>query len=221
MRLRSPVKIVDEMEYLCKEHRISLFHFTDPVINRPEDHFEALCDELLRRKIGVTWTGFFREDSVSKQNLSMAMDAGLCGIYFSGDALSAHGLKLLNKKMTKDDLLNAARITSELGLLTMSHFLVNLPGETYKEREESVAMLDEILEIHGPAGNLGAVIFNHIRLYPGAPLTTKLIARGELDCETDLLYPVYYNPPHYNHVLHDLEAKCHAAGIFSRLEVTL
>jgi hypothetical protein len=69
-----------------------------------------------------------------------------------------------------------------------------------------------------PQGNLGAVIFNHVRLYPGAPLTRRLIAEGRLDADIDLLYPVYYNPPRYNHVLHGFEAHCHAAGVFSRLE---
>lgn len=221
MRLRSPAKIVDEMEYLFKEHSVNLFHFTDPVINRPQAHFEELCRELSKRKLDISWTGFFREDSVTRNNLTLAMETGLCGVYFSGDALTAGGLKLLNKKMTREDLLHGSRVTSELGLLTMCHFLVNLPGETDMERREAADMLDRILEIHGPVGNLGAVIFNHIRLYPGAPLTTKLIARGELDAETDLLYPVYYNPPLHSHILHDYEAKCHAAGVFSRLGVPL
>jgi hypothetical protein len=82
-------------------------------------------------------------------------------------------------------------------------------------------MLDKILEIHHPKGNLGAVIFNHVRLYPEAPLTRKIIAGGELDPQTDLLYPVYYNPEKYSHVLHDFEARCHAANVLSRLEISL
>jgi len=219
MRLRSPVKIVDEMELLFKEYQIRLFHFTDSVVNRPENHFTALCNELIKRKLPITWTGFFREDSVTRANLILAKQAGLAAIYFSGDALTEKGLKLLNKQMSLDDLLNASRITAQLDILTMCHFLVNLPGEEDKDIEASQKMLDKILEIHGPAGNLGAVIFNHVRLYPGAPLTKKLIAKGKLAPETDFLYPVYHTPEKYNHVLHKFEARCHLAGVFSRLEV--
>jgi putative variant cofactor biosynthesis B12-binding/radical SAM domain protein 1 len=221
MRLRKPEKIVDEMEILYKEHRINLFHFTDPVVNRPTHHFQALCQELLKRKLKVSWTGFFREDLVSRENLALARDVGLCGVYFSGDALTDRGLKLLNKRMSQKDLLHGARVTADLGLLTMCHFLLNLPGETQTEIQESQDMLDKILEIHHPKGNLGAVIFNHVRLYPEAPLTRKIIAGGELDPQTDLLYPVYYNPEKYNHVLHDFEARCHAANVLSRLEISL
>jgi putative variant cofactor biosynthesis B12-binding/radical SAM domain protein 1 len=221
MRLRKPEKIVDEMEHLYKEYQINLFHFTDPVVNRPSNHFQALCQELLKRKLEVSWTGFFREDQVTRDNLALARDVGLCGVYFSGDALTARGLKLLNKRMSQEDLLHGSRVTAELGLLTMCHFLLNLPGETEGEIREALDMLDKILEIHHPKGNLGAVIFNHVRLYPGAPLTRKIIAGGELDPQTDLLYPVYYNPEKYNHVLHDFEARCHAANVLSRLDIPL
>lgn len=221
MRLRKPEKIVDEMELLYKEHQINLFHFTDPVVNRPAHHFRDLCHELLKRKLDVSWTGFFREDLVTRENLALARDVGLCGVYFSGDALTDRGLKLLNKRMSQEDLLHGARVTADLGLLTMCHFLLNLPWETKDEIQESQDMLDKILEIHHPKGNLGAVIFNHVRLYPEAPLTKKIIAGGELDPQTDLLYPVYYNPEKYNHVLHDFEARCHAANVLSRLEISL
>lgn len=219
IRLRPPVAIVDEMERLYRDCGIALFHFTDPVVNRPADHFEELCRQLIRRNLPLSWTGFFREDAVSVANLALAMEAGLACVYFSGDALSEHGLRLLGKNLTPADILRASRITTEQGLLTMCHFLVNLPGEGEAEIAEAGALLDELLAIHAPRGNLGAVIFNHVRLYPGAPLTRKLIGDGLLAAETDLLYPVYYNPLRYNHVLHRFEARCHAAGVLARLAV--
>ncbi|SMC66055.1 putative variant cofactor biosynthesis B12-binding domain/radical SAM domain protein 1 [Desulfocicer vacuolatum DSM 3385] len=219
MRLRSPVKIVDEMELLHKDAGIKLFHFTDGVLNRPADHFEALCRELIRRNLDFSWTGFFREDSLTRDNLDLAKKAGVVAVYFSGDALTDHGLELLNKKMTREDILKASRLTAEQGVLTMCHFLVNLPGETENHVKEARQMLDELLAIHHAAGNLGAVIFNHIRLYPGAPVTQKLIRDGHLDPETDLLYPVYHNPARGSHLLHEFEARCHSAGVFSRLKL--
>ena len=219
IRLRSPEKTVDEIECLNKEHGVSLFHFTDPVLNRPADHFEAMCKEIVRRKLRVSWTGFFREDIMTEKQTDLAARAGLVALYFSADALTDHGLKILNKQMSKEDILRAARIAAKSEILTMCHFLVNLPGETRDHANESMEMLDQILDIHGPVGNLGAVIFNNVRLYPCAPLTRKLLKSGLLYPRIDLLYPVYYNPVESAHVLHKLEAHCHAAGVFSRLKV--
>jgi anaerobic magnesium-protoporphyrin IX monomethyl ester cyclase len=220
IRLRDPENIADEMELLNKEHGVELFHFTDPVVNRPADHFEAVCSALIRRKLTAGWTGFFREDSISTSLLTLAERAGLAAVYFSGDALTDYGLTLLGKQMTTKELLSASRMTVQTGMLTMLHFLVNLPGETDEHVDQTFDLLDELLAIHHPVGNLGAVIFNHVRLYPKAPLTRKLIKSGSLSAGTDLLYPVYHNPAKYAHLLHQLEARCHAAGVFSRLKLS-
>jgi anaerobic magnesium-protoporphyrin IX monomethyl ester cyclase len=219
IRVRKPELIVDEMQRLYNRCGVKLFHFTDAVINRPADHFEAVCREILRRKLDIQWTGFFRENEMSQPLTRLAMDAGLIAVYFSGDALTDEGLALLNKRMTLDDIFRAARITAQCGVLTMCHFLVNLPGQDAVQAARARRTVDRLLEIHGAAGNLGAVIFNTIRLYPGAPLTRKLLRKGLLDPRTDLLYPVYFNPPQWAHQLYELECRCHSAGVFSRLKL--
>lgn len=217
-RPRAPERIADEMQRMKTEHGIGLFHFTDPVVNRPRDHFLQLCRILIQRKLQVSWTGFFREDELDDTTAALAQDAGLAAIYFSADALTGHGLKLLNKQLVIDDVLQAARVTTRRRILTVQHFLVNLPGEEGAACfDEARANLERLLDIHAPAANLGAVVFNTVRLYPQAPLTRRLIRKKLLDPNMDLLYPVYYNPPSTAHVLHRLECLCHGASVFSRL----
>ncbi len=217
MRLRPPSAVVDEMEMLHRDHGVAMFHFTDGVLNRPSDHFESVCREILRRGLKVGWTGFFREDSLSLRQLELAQSAGLAAVYFSGDGLSRYGLGLLNKRMAQENLLEAARVTVEAGMLTMCHFMANLPGESDQDFDEGRKFLERLLEIHAPAGNLGAVILNPVRLYPEAPLARRLIRDKQLPADTDLLYPVYWNPPETVKRLHELDVLCQTAGIFSRL----
>lgn len=217
MRLRDPKRIVDEMASLQATHNIDLFHFTDPVLNSPPEHFRELCEEMIRRRLKVSWTGFFREDTLSRDMVHRAMDAGLNAIYFSGDALTDQGLLTLNKGLRKEDLFRAARITADSNILTMCHFLVNLPFEEEAQVAEARETLDRLLSIHSSAGNLGAVIFNTVRLYPGAPLTKTLMEAKLLDKRRDLLYPTYFDPPAFSNLVHELEAFCHGAGVFSRL----
>jgi putative variant cofactor biosynthesis B12-binding/radical SAM domain protein 1 len=217
-RLRSPGRIVDEMQRMKSEQGIGRFHFTDAVVNRPGDHFRRLCRTLIRRGLDVAWTGFFRENELDDDTAALAKEAGLAAIYFSADALTGHGLKLLNKGMTMPDILEAARITARRNILTVQHFLVNLPGEERPARlDEARENLERLLAIHAPAANLGAVVFNTVRLYPHAPLTRQLIRRKMIPAGLDLLYPVYYNPPATAHVRHRLECLCHRASVFTRL----
>ncbi|MCP4748616.1 MAG: radical SAM protein [Desulfobacteraceae bacterium] len=220
-RLRPPVSIIDEIEFFHHETGAELFHFTDGVVNRPADHFEAVCLELKRRKLKVQWSGFFREDTLSARQLDLARKTGLSAVYLSGDALSGKGLKVLNKRLIRDDLFRAARLLAQSGLLTVCHFLVNLPGETEDDALQAQQTLEAILELHAPAGNLGAVIFNTVRLYPGAPLTRRLIRQKMIPSDINLLYPVYFDPPEGAHRRHELETLCHAATTFAYLDLRL
>lgn len=218
LRLRSPKKIVDEMQKLTIEHGIKLFHFTDSVVNRPEEHFEQVCREIIKRKLEAGWTGFFREDTFTDYSAGLAKDAGLAACYFSGDSLNTFGLKLLKKRLSVEDLLRASSISVRHNILTMCHFLVNLPFEKEENRRESEKTLERLLDIHSKAGNLGAVIFNNIRLYPDAGITRTLTRNRLLREDTDLLFPVYYNPVETSFFQHKLELQCHSAGVFSRIE---
>lgn len=217
-RLRDPARIFEEMQRMHREHGIDLFHFTDPVVNRPRAHFRTFCRTLIRRRLEVSWTGFFREDDLDDDTAALARDAGLAAIYFSADALTGHGLKLLRKQLCMDDILRAAGVTARRGILTVQHFLVNLPGEDQPASfDEARDNLERLLAIHAPAANLGAVVFNTVRLYPQAPLTRQLIRKKILPPDLDLLYPVYYNPPATAHVLHRLERICQQASAMARL----
>ena len=218
MRLRPPGTIVDEIAFFNKEYNVDLFHFTDSVVNRPVGHFEAVCEEIIARDLKISWTGFFREDTFTQKLADLALKSGLTACYFSADGLTKHGLRVLKKQLTIEDVLRASRITVENNILTMHHFLVNLPLEFPDNVREAKEMMRRILDIHESSGNLGAVIFNNVRLYPDAPLTKKLKKEKQLGAEIDLLYPVYYNPLETAHIRYEIEAMCHAAGVFSRLE---
>lgn len=215
VRLRDPALVVDEMEKF-QHSGAKIVHFTDSVVNRPPAHLKAICKEILARKLTMQWTGFFREDHLSQELADLAVKAGLVTFYFSGDSLTAHGLDLLHKNLTKDDLFRAARITARTGIITCYHFMANLPGETEDQHLEAQETLTDLFDIHKKSGNLGAVILSTIRLYPNSPLTTNLQQQGLLT-GTDLLYPTYFNPQQTSHRLHELIGLCHERGVTDRL----
>lgn len=217
LRLRSPVRVVDELQGLRDTFGIKLVHFTDPVLNQPTEHLRAICREILDRRIEIGWTGFFREDALTREDMDLYRRSGLVTAYFSADGASEHALKLLRKDLSLDQILRAAQATAESGTLAVYHFLVNLPGENRQTVDETRALLDALFEIHAPFGNLGAVVINNVRLYPGAPLTDYLLREKLIDPDIDLLYPTYYNPPPWDHLRHELTAVCMQHSVLSYL----
>jgi anaerobic magnesium-protoporphyrin IX monomethyl ester cyclase len=208
LRLRSPQRVVDELESLHDRYAIRLVHFTDPVVNQPAEHLQSICKEILKRRLKIGWTGFFREDALSVEAMELYRRSGLVTWYFSADGASEYTLQLLNKGLQRDHILNAARLAAASGILTVYHFLVNLPGETPHSIAETRELLARLFEIHATQGNLGAVVINNVRLYPNASLTESILREGLIDPRQDLLYPTYYNPPPWDHLRHELTAYC-------------
>jgi putative variant cofactor biosynthesis B12-binding/radical SAM domain protein 1 len=212
LRLRTPERIVDELEMLQSNFGVRSVHFTDAVVNQPEDHLRAICEEILRRRLEIGWTGFFREDTLSENELDLYKKAGLLTLYFSADGATDDALRLLEKNLTLDQVLHAGHLAARSGVLTVYHFLVNLPGETRASVAQSYELLERLFSLHASKGNLGAVVINNLRLYPGAPLTEKILRDRLIDPAQDLLYPAYFNPPPWDGLRHELTAFCMSRG---------
>ena len=205
---------------LHRNHGLGAFHFTDAVVNQPAGHLKAICQEILRRRLEIGWTGFFREDALTEEDVALYQKSGLLTWYFSGDGASDYALRLLGKDLTQQQILQAAQIAAASGILTVYHFLVNLPGETRDSVDQTRALLDRLFDLHADRGNLGAVVISNLRLYPGTPLTAEILASQGIDPGQDLLYPTYFNPPPWDNLRYELTAFCLARGVASYLEKT-
>jgi putative variant cofactor biosynthesis B12-binding/radical SAM domain protein 1 len=205
LRFRTPEAIVDEVELLHREAGVEWVHFTDPVLNLPPDHFRDVCRRLRDRKLPVRWTGFFREDTLTAEDAELAVRAGCAAFQFSGDGTCDRTLARLRKGFTRDDLLRVARCVAATEALAVYHFMVNVPGTDDSIARDAVELVDRLHDLHEPRMNLGAIVFNNLRVYPGTPLAAELTAEGRLDPKQTLLYPTYHDPGPFRHLRYELE----------------
>nr|WP_227761762.1 B12 lower ligand biosynthesis radical SAM protein BzaD [Zhaonella formicivorans] len=205
LRCRQPAGVVDEMEFLHKEYGIERFHFNDPVVNIPDGYLEDICQEILRRRLKVKWGGFFREDHLNEDNVTLFAKAGCECFSFSPDGLCQESLDILGKNLTEEDILKAARIAAKSDVISIYHFMVNVPGENEKTIEKGIRLLERIYDLHSRKRNLGTVILNNIRILPGTPIEAIAREKGVISAETDLLYPTYYNPKPFETLRYHLE----------------
>ena len=215
LRLRAPVYVVDEMEALHKEFGVERFHFTDPVLNNPKEHLEALCGELVRRKLRLKWDGFLREDLFDAKSAALYEKAGCECFSFSPDGLCQEALDALGKKIQVRDILKTARTAAKTEIMTVYHFMVNCPGESEKTKAGCAGLIERLYDLHCPKRNLGAVVLNNIRILPGTPMERIAVERGVISKGRDLLYPVYYNPPPLETFRHELETLNFRRNVFS------
>ena len=205
LRCRSAASVVDEVEFLHKEYGVKQFHFNDPVLNIPRGHLEGICRELLKRKLKIRWDGFFREDHLDAENIALFEDAGCECFSFSPDGLCQEALDVLGKNETEDDILKAVRLAAGRDVLSVYHFMVNVPGENERTIEKGMQMLEQIYELHAPKKNLGTIVLNNIRIMPDTRIEKIARDEGVITPDTDLLYPIYYNPRPYDTLRYRLE----------------
>lgn len=199
IRCRPVQSIVDEIEMLHRTYGVERFHFNDPVVNLPRAHLNEICREILRRKLNISWTGFFREDLFSAADAALYAESGCNCFSFSPDGMSPAALAFLEKDLTAAQIKAAAATAAATDVCALYHFMVNVPGEKPADIEKGKRLLNDIYEIHAQRRGLGSVILNHIRILPGTKMTAY--APGS----QSLLYPVYHNPPPFTELRYELE----------------
>ncbi len=219
LRCRPPANVVDEMEALNRDYSVSAFHFTDPVLNIPNGHLEEICREILRRKLHIRWSGFMREDKLDEKNIALFEKAGCECFFFSADGLCGESLDVLKKGLTERDILKAAELAAASDVISVYHFMVNVPGESKKTVEKGIQLLECIYDLHARKRNLGTVVLNNIRILPGTVIEKIAREEGVIGPDTDLLYPVYYNPKPFDTLRYQLQTLHLQQNVFMWQEV--
>ncbi|MFZ7121442.1 MAG: B12 lower ligand biosynthesis radical SAM protein BzaD [Eubacteriaceae bacterium] len=219
LRCRSPKEVVYEIEMINKKYGIDRIHFTDPVVNIPSGHLENICELLIKNKVKVKWSGFFREDFLNDYNTELFAKSGCECFSFSPDGLCQESLDTLGKNLKVSDIINAAKLTSKTDVISVYHFMVNVPGENSKTLKEGTELIERIYSIHKDNRNLGTIVLNNIRIYPDTPIYNYAIKNGIITPSTELLYPTYYNPEPYKSLRYQLETKHLCKNIFMWQEV--
>ena len=187
-RPQGPTAVVDDIEKAQRDYGIDSFFFTDSVFNDPQGHYLQFAEELARRDLGITWTGFFRPQGLGREEIRLLKRSGLYAVELGTDAASDTTLKGLKKGFTFDDVLavNDACVAEEL---PAAHYIMfGGPDETYESVREGLQNVESIAK---------SVVFafSGIRILPGTELHNRAITEHLLDAECDLLMPAYYFSP--------------------------
>lgn len=130
IRARSPARTVDEIEHVMAEYGAREMSFWDDTMTAAREWMEGFCDEILRRKLDVTWTGYARVNTVDPPLLKRMKAAGCWNLFYGFEAGDQQLLDNIGKGTTPDMIRQAARWTREAGIEVRGSFMLALPGET-------------------------------------------------------------------------------------------
>lgn len=193
VRLRSPKKVVDEIEGLVDLYDIKTLFFADNVFNFPPDHARKICEELIKRKVNIRWRAYFREDFVNKRSIIEARDSGCDVFEFSPDGGSQKALDILRKDIKMQDIIRTYELVNAVkGVRFRCSLMYNIPGENSKTVTDFYKFLFRIMTKHWK--KLDLIGLTNIRIYPHTRIYQIALKEGVIDERTDLLTPTFYNP---------------------------
>ncbi len=162
IRLRDPIRVVDEMESYIINYGTREIKFWDEHFSHDHDHVYAICDEIGRRGLKVRWWVSCRADSVDEPLLAAMRKAGCWCINFGVESGVQKHLDTLLKHETLDQIRHAVKITHKAGIKTHTTYIFGIPGETFEDGLKTIEFAKEL-------GSF-TVEFFPITPFPGTPL---------------------------------------------------
>ncbi len=129
-RGQSPQRVIEEVKYFKKEFGAKEIAFYDDVFTLDKKRAFAIADGLLREDIGVYWTCETRVNLVDRELLRHMKQAGCYAIAYGIESGSSEIREIIHKDISKEQILNAVRMTHEVGLQTVGYFMIGSPGES-------------------------------------------------------------------------------------------
>ena len=145
-RIKSAQTVFDEMQYLNAEYNIREFSFIDPTFTYYEERIQKLCDLLIREALDVHWCCQTRVDYVSLDLLKKMARAGCVGILFGVESESEVVLERIEKKITKQFVIDTLALCKEVGISPTPSLIMGLPGDSVENAEKSIDFARELNE---------------------------------------------------------------------------
>ncbi len=212
-RMRSPESVVDEIEFLVKNHGAEELDFDDDTFTMNMDRVAKICDLLVERGLKVQWRCFSKVSTLTEGLVKKMRAAGCYHIAFGIESGSPHILKSICKGISLDQAKKAIAWCREAGIETHATFMFGFPNETRGDIEKTISFATELdsdtaqfsivtpypgTEMYEEARNAGLILAKNWSEYDnchGAIIKTKSLSREDLSRAVSDAYVRYYLRP--------------------------
>jgi radical SAM superfamily enzyme YgiQ (UPF0313 family) len=141
-RLKSPGRVVDEVEKVLESGKATSFHFCDNLFNFPREHAESICRELLDRDIAVEWSTGLTPLGVTEDFCRLLKSAGCVTGYLDVEFASEKMLRRMHRGYRTKHIREAMNNLEKVGIPCAATLLLGGPGETPETIAESMELMN-------------------------------------------------------------------------------
>lgn len=159
-RLKSPIRVADEIEHVLKSTNSKWIDFCDNSFNCPKTHAEAICREIINRHLQFSWkSGGIKPLKVTGDFCRLMKDSGCDYVGLSIETASEKMLQNMNRGYKTTDIRQALDNLSASDIPFGVSILIGAPGETPETISETLSVVDSYPAIRSIWINIGLYLW--------------------------------------------------------------
>jgi hypothetical protein len=137
--------LVDRIEAIVSETGQTGFHFVDEAA--PPKILKALAEELIRRKIVISWWGNIRfEKTFTPELCELLAQSGCIAMSGGLEVASDRLLDLMKKGVSVEQVAQVTKGFSDAGILVHAYLMYGFPTQTLQETVDSLEYVRQLFE---------------------------------------------------------------------------
>ncbi|MFY9127827.1 MAG: B12-binding domain-containing radical SAM protein [Limnohabitans sp.] len=141
----SATLLVDRIEQIVKETGQTGFHFVDEAA--PPKALKALAQELIRRKVHISWWGNIRfEKTFTPELAELLAESGCIAMSGGLEVASDRLLKLMKKGVSVEQVAQVTKGFSEAGILVHAYLMYGFPTQTVQDTVDALEYVRQLFE---------------------------------------------------------------------------
>jgi hypothetical protein len=141
----SATTLVDRIEQIVAETGQTGFHFVDEAA--PPKALKALAEELLRRKVQISWWGNIRfEKTFTPELAELLAESGCIAMSGGLEVASDRLLSLMKKGVSVEQVAQVTKGFSEAGILVHAYLMYGFPTQTLQDTVDALEYVRQLFE---------------------------------------------------------------------------
>ena len=203
-RPRSPEAVIDEMEYLWRNHQVNHFQFSDELLMSSSGRTVEFCESIIRSKLfkeckNLKWDCNGRLNFAIPEVLTLMKKAGCEYVNYGVEALDNEVLARMNKKLTVEKITTGVEATLKAGLVPGLNILWGSIGDTVETLDKGVSFLHK----YDTCAELRTI--RPVAPYPGTELYKYAVENGLIKDAEDFYENKHTNSDLFTCMLMDMD----------------
>jgi len=137
--------LVDRIEQIIAETGQTGFHFVHEAA--PPKILKALAEELIRRKVTISWWGNIRfEKTFTPEMAELLADSGCIAMSGGLEVASDRLLKLMQKGVSVEQVAEVTRGFTDAGILVHAYLMYGFPTQTVQDTVDALEYVRQLFE---------------------------------------------------------------------------